>query len=165
MQRDSEVQGRGHLALDTATPRTAQRRRHLRALAAGVGLALLLLSGCGGGDDDGGNGGSSGTPASQADQIAAGREVYTADCAQCHGENGEGGTGPLLIGGNKRIASYQDTKRLYDYVSTTMPFDEPGSLTQEQYWNVIAYLLDANDLLPQETVLGPDTEPIELKRE
>jgi hypothetical protein len=46
-----------------------------------------------------------------------------------------------------------------------MPFDEPGSLTTDQYWSVIAYLLDANDLLPPETVLGPETEPIELKRE
>lgn len=148
---------------------TAQRRqpRSLRALAAGVGLAAVLFLGACGGDDNGnGNGdAASGTPESQADQIAAGGEVYSAECAQCHGANGEGGTGPLLVGGNKRIASYQDTKRLYDYVSSTMPFDEPGSLTEDQYWNVIAYLLDANDLLPAETVLGPDTEPIELKRE
>jgi mono/diheme cytochrome c family protein len=146
---------------------TAQRRqpRSLHALAAGVGLAAVLFLGACGGDDNGNGDEASGTPATQADQIAAGREVYTASCAQCHGANGEGGTGPLLVGGNKRIASYQDTKRLYDYVSSTMPFDEPGSLTQDQYWNVIAYLLDANDLLPAETVLGPDTEPIELKRE
>jgi S-disulfanyl-L-cysteine oxidoreductase SoxD len=122
---------------------------------------VLLLTACGGGDD----GGGSGTPESEADQIAAGREVYTAECAQCHGANGEGGTGPLLVGGNKRIASYESTERLYDYVSRTMPFDEPGSLTPEQYWNVIAYLLDANELLPADTVLGPDTPPIELKRE
>jgi hypothetical protein len=46
-----------------------------------------------------------------------------------------------------------------------MPFDQPGSLTADQYWNVIAYLLDANELLPADTVLGPDTAPIELKRE
>jgi mono/diheme cytochrome c family protein len=164
VQRDREIQGRGHLALATAG--TAQRRRR-RALIAGVGLALLLVGGCGGGDNGNGDngGGGSGIPESQADQVAAGREVYTAECAQCHGANGEGGSGPLLIGGNKRIASYQTTRRLYDYVSTTMPFDDPGSLTQEQYWNVIGYLLDANELLPPDTVLGPDTEPIELKRE
>lgn len=125
---------------------------------------MLFGGGCGGGDNGGGDGGS-GTPESQADQIAVGREVYTAECAQCHGQDGEGGTGPLLIGGNKRIASYQTTKRLYDYVSTTMPFDEPGSLTPEQYWNVIGYLLDANELLPPDTVLGPESEPLELKRD
>ena len=69
-----------------------------------------------------------------------------------------------MIGGNKRIASYESTERLYDYVSRTMPFDEPGTLPPEQYWNVIAYLLDANDLLPPDTVLGPDSPSIELER-
>jgi S-disulfanyl-L-cysteine oxidoreductase SoxD len=69
-----------------------------------------------------------------------------------------------VIGGNRRIASYQTTERLYDYVSRTMPFDAPGSLTEQQYWDAVAYLLDENELLPAETVLGPDTDPIELRR-
>jgi mono/diheme cytochrome c family protein len=118
---------------------------------------VILVSGCGGDSDDG-------TPSSQADQVAAGSEVYTASCAKCHGDEGQGGTGPVVIGGNKRIASYQTTQRLYDYVSRTMPFDAPGSLTEDQYWNVIAYLLDENQLLPEDTVLGPETEPIQLER-
>jgi len=124
-------------------------------------LTLLLVAACGGGGDDGGEGG---LPESQADQVASGREVYTGECAQCHGENGEGDTGPLVIGGGKRIATYESTVRLYDYVSRTMPFDEPGTLTPEQYWNVIGYLLDENQLLPQDTVLGPESESIELER-
>jgi hypothetical protein len=45
-----------------------------------------------------------------------------------------------------------------------MPFDEPGTLTEDQYWNVIAYLLSENDLLPEGTVLGPESETIELER-
>jgi mono/diheme cytochrome c family protein len=118
---------------------------------------VILVAGCGGGSDDG-------SPSSQADQVAAGREVYAASCAKCHGDKGQGGTGPVVIGGNKRIASYQTTERLYDYVSRTMPFDAPGSLTKDQYWNVIAYLLDENQLLPEDTVLGPETEPIQLER-
>jgi mono/diheme cytochrome c family protein len=96
--------------------------------------------------------------------VAAGSEVYAAECAQCHGDRGQGGTGPVVIGGNRRIASYQTTERLYDYVSRTMPFDSPGSLSEQQYWDAIAYLLDENDLLPADTVLGPDSDPIELER-
>ena len=46
-----------------------------------------------------------------------------------------------------------------------MPFDEPGSLTEDEYWNAIAYLLDENGLLPEEIVLGPEAEPVELRRE
>ena len=163
MQRDREVPGRGHLALPRTGDSSVARPRRRLAYAV-VAVALLLLSGCGGDDDGGDGGGGSETPASQADQIAAGREVYTAECAQCHGANGEGGTGPLVIGGNKRIASYGSTERLYDYVSRTMPFDEPGSLTPEQYWNVIAYLLEENELLPPDTVLSADSEPIQLER-
>ena len=72
--------------------------------------------------------------------------------------------GPVLIGGSRRIASYGDTDRLYDYVSRTMPFDDAGSLSEQQYWDSIAYLLDANDLLPAEAVLGPDSETITLER-
>jgi S-disulfanyl-L-cysteine oxidoreductase SoxD len=135
-------------------------------LAAACGSLLIALAGCGGGDDDGNGGGNgSGAPASQAEQVAAGQDVYAAECAQCHGDQGQGGTGPVLIGGSKRIASYQDTARLYDYVSRTMPFDDPGTLSEQQYWDVIAYLLDENDLLPADTVLSPESEPLELKRE
>jgi mono/diheme cytochrome c family protein len=120
-------------------------------------VLLLTSAACGGGDDGA-------TAQSQAEQVAAGREVYVAECAKCHGEQGEGGTGPVLIGGSRRIASYGDTDRLYEYVSTTMPFDDAGSLSEEQYWDSIAYLLDANELLPSEVVLGPDAETITLER-
>ena len=121
---------------------------------------LILLIGsaaaCGGDDN--------GTAQSQDEQVAAGRDVYVDECAKCHGEQGEGGIGPVLIGGSRLIASYGDTDRLYDYVSRTMPFDDAGSLSEQQYWDSIAYLLDANELLPVDVVLGPDSETITLER-
>ncbi len=119
-------------------------------------MLLVASAGCGG--DDGA------TAQTQEEQVAAGQDVYAAECANCHGEQGEGGTGPVLIGGSRRIASYGDTDRLYDYVSRTMPFDDAGTLSEEQYWDSIAYLLDANELLPAQAVLGPDSETITLER-
>jgi mono/diheme cytochrome c family protein len=117
---------------------------------------LLVLvtapAGCGGGDGDGD------TAQSQDEQVASGQEVYAAECAKCHGDQGEGGTGPALVGGSRRIASYENTDRLYDYVSKTMPFDDAGSLSEDEYWASIAYLLQENDLLPAEVVLGPDAD-------
>jgi cytochrome c len=112
---------------------------------------LAGAAGCGGED----NGASDQT---QAEQVAAGQDVYAADCAKCHGEQGEGGTGPLLIGGSRRIASYENTDRLYDYVSRTMPFDDAGSLSEDEYWASIAFLLQENELLPADVVLGPDAD-------
>lgn len=137
-------------------------RRFARAATLGSFALLIAFAGCGGGGNGDGDGG--GAPASQAEQVAAGQGVYAADCAQCHGEQGQGGTGPLLIGGNKRIASYENTTRLFDYVSRTMPFDTPGSLSEQQYWDVIAYLLEENDLLPADTVLTPEADPVALER-
>jgi S-disulfanyl-L-cysteine oxidoreductase SoxD len=116
-------------------------------------LGLVVApAGCGGGDGDGD------AAQSQDEQLAAGREVYAAECAKCHGDQGEGGTGPALVGGSRRIASYENTDRLYDYVSRTMPFDDAGSLSEDEYWASIAYLLQENDLLPAEVVLGPDAD-------
>lgn len=139
-----------------AASSTAPPRRYRLAAACWLVALLLTSAGCGG--DNGA------TAESQEDQVAAGRDVYAAECANCHGEQGEGGTGPVLIGGSRRIASYGDTDRLYDYVSRTMPFDDAGSLSEDEYWEVIAYLLDANELLPAEVVLGPDTDTITLER-
>jgi hypothetical protein len=46
-----------------------------------------------------------------------------------------------------------------------MPFDAPGTLSEQQYWDTIAFLLDENELLAADTVLGPTSEPIELERD
>ena len=115
-------------------------------------VSIAGAAGCGGGDD------GDSTAQTQAEQVAAGQDVYAAECAQCHGEQGEGGTGPVLIGGSRRIASYENTDRLYDYVSRTMPFDDAGSLSEDEYWASIAFLLQENELLPADVVLGPDAD-------
>jgi hypothetical protein len=37
-----------------------------------------------------------------------------------------------------------------------MPNDTPGSLKVEEYWDILAYILDANKLLAPDTTLGPE---------
>ncbi len=55
--------------------------------------ATLLLSACGGGGDAG----SSGDPLAGGDP-AAGQELFTANCAACHGSQGQGtDAGPPLV--------------------------------------------------------------------
>ena len=157
LQRDPQVPGRGHVALRRHSFPARPGRSRLAAACGLLALILLTSAACGGGDDGA-------TAQTQEEQVAAGQDVYAAECAKCHGEQGEGGTGPVLIGGSRRIASYGDTDRLYDYVSRTMPFDDAGSLSEQEYWDSIAYLLDANELLPAEAVLGPDSETITLER-
>src|SRR5258708_8961714 len=45
----------------------------------------------------------SGLPAGSG-TVAAGREVFAAQCARCHGEKAEGGIGPALTGGQGTLA-------------------------------------------------------------
>jgi len=63
-----------------------------------ISIAALVLTACGGG---GASGGSSPYPRGQQandPELRAGRTVYVANCARCHGTSGEGRIGPRLAG-------------------------------------------------------------------
>ena len=45
---------------------------------------------------------------------------------------------------------------LYEYVSTAMPLDKPGSLSAANYADIVAYLLKANGFPSGQSELGPD---------
>ncbi len=91
-----------------------------------------------------------------AEQSDRGRSVYLNSCAKCHGQQGEGGDGPRLIGSPNGLPDYKTAQGLFDFVSSQMPNDDPGTLKTEEYWDILAFILDANRLLPPDTVLGPD---------
>jgi mono/diheme cytochrome c family protein len=62
-----------------------------RALFAGLVVVALatLFAACGGG----------GAPATPSDPVLAqGQQIYTRNCASCHGQGGNGGMGPKLAG-------------------------------------------------------------------
>jgi mono/diheme cytochrome c family protein len=85
----------------------------------------------------------------QGNQVASGQQVYQQACASCHGDFGEGfEDAPPLIGAGTQIADYRTAARLYNFISSEMPADEPGSLSSQQYYDVLAYLLDQNGLNP-----------------
>ena len=80
----------------------------------------------------------------QADQIAAGSQVFEQICSKCHGDAGQGGDGPALIGAGSAAADYRNGKRLFDFLSSSMPEDAPGSLSAQQYYDVIAFVMNRN---------------------
>ena len=80
-------------------------------------------------------------------QAAAGAKLYSSNCAQCHGENLEGGVGPALRGPNLvRLA--QKTKLtvgdFFQFLALQMPLNAPGSLPKDQYASIMAYVLSRN---------------------
>src|SRR6476469_1417619 len=85
-----------------------------------------------------------------------GAELYALACAACHGEKLEGNPakgigGDKLIGGRGSLASDTPVKTvesywpyattLFDYVKRAMPFTSPGSLSNDDTYSVVAYIL------------------------
>ncbi len=80
-------------------------------------------------------------------QAHAGKQVYAQHCVQCHGANLQGKAGPPLAGSqfadNLRF-SKMSAQQLYHFMKTHMPANAPGSLSDQQYRKVFAYLLAQN---------------------
>jgi len=96
--------------------------------------------------------------------VAQGQQIFEARCAVCHGDFGEGaGRYPVLAGGQgtltaerplKTVGSYWPyAPTLYDYVRRAMPFPAPQSLTNDQVYAVVAYILNLNNIVPSSAVL------------
>ena len=112
----------------------------------------------------------SGTP-------AQGATVFAAKCAACHGAAGQGQVGappagqaaaPKLVGRDPRegFPFGQDPKlvktvgnywpyatTVFDYVRRTMPISAPGSLTNNEVYGVVAFLLAQNEIIDKNAVL------------
>ena len=80
------------------------------------------------------------------EQAERGAGIYAQRCGACHGAALNGtGEAPALIGGE--FVSHWDTMTvgdLFDRVRTTMPQNDPMSLTREEYADVLAFLLKNN---------------------
>lgn len=95
---------------------------------------------------------------------AQGAAIYTARCAACHGRSGSEGPAPALVGGDawgndgppavQTIGNYWPyATTLYDYIGRAMPQNAPGSLTPNETYAVIAWLLARNGIVASDAVL------------
>lgn len=74
---------------------------------------------------------------------ATGRRLFTDNCARCHGNNGAGiGPVPALWGPKSFSvgASMARVERAASFIRHNMPFDKPGSLTDQQAFDIAAYV-------------------------
>ncbi len=80
-----------------------------------------------------------------ADQAKAGADVFSQNCAMCHGADLSGAAGPALVGQAFASASNKYTiGPVFTEVALQMPAGQPASLTHEQYEDVFAYILQQN---------------------
>ena len=81
--------------------------------------------------------------------VGAGSGVFGI-CASCHGEDGLGDFGPAIIGSS--LGKFDSAQELFDFISESMPQDAPGSLTDREYLQVLAYLLVTSNFVQPEVV-------------
>lgn len=96
-----------------------------------------------------------------------GEEVYADRCASCHGDFGEAvDNWPMLVGGEGTLDSHDPVKTtgsywpyastMYDYIYRAMPFGEAQSLSHDETYQIVAYLLYMNDIIDDEFEVNQD---------
>lgn len=101
--------------------------------------------------------------------VAAGADVYATHCARCHGPSGtEGGIGPVLVGDPGpwepgmpvTVGSYWPyAETVFDYTRRAMPFDNPGTLTDDEVYAVVAWILHENEIVDADAEMNRETLP------
>ena len=103
--------------------------------------------------------------ATQADR---GQAVYAGSCGLCHGRRLNGApddpdmvsTPPLARARFLRVWAGRSLATLYEYTRATMPEDNPNSLTDQEYVDVIAYMLTVGGMPAGEAELRPNLQSL-----
>ena len=83
-----------------------------------------------------------------------GRNVYAQKCAICH--SGKGETGPGVGMGQCWVT----TSALFGYVKRAMPLNKPGSLTDNEAYSLVAYLLSSAGIIDENLVMDARSLPM-----
>lgn len=113
---------------------------------------------------------------------AEGEKIYARQCAACHGPKGEGGQADRLVGAEPKefmpfgpeyerwrqgredvpftIGNYWPyPTTLFDYIRRAMPTGAPGTLTTDEIYSVVAWLLAQNGIIADSAVMSAETLP------
>jgi mono/diheme cytochrome c family protein len=99
-----------------------------------------------------------------------GEAVYIAKCLACHGEKGAGKPNDALVGGLGTLVGDQAPVKtagsfwphattLFDYVRRAMPLNESKSLSNDEVYAVVAYLLRLNGIIGENETINVQTLP------
>jgi len=101
-------------------------------------------------------------------KAADGAKIYAEKCTLCHGDHGQGGRATRLIGGpakasldgGKTIANYWPyATTLFDFIRRAMPLNQPRSLTDQEVYALVAFLLAENKLIGENDEINASTLP------
>ncbi len=98
-----------------------------------------------------------------------GAQVYEVRCKECHGDQGVGGDHAALVGEPAQLREAPPIKTvgsfwpyattLFDYTRRAMPFEEPGTLSDDQVYAVTAYVLHLSGIIGKDEVMDRDSLP------
>ena len=111
-------------------------------------------------------------PAGQG-TVDSGETIYAQLCLACHGPEGAGGINDQLVGHfNPEDDLAGDTSlprtvgnfwpyatTLYDYINRSMPMAIPGTLTADEVYSLVAYLLHLNNIIEEDAIIDAETLP------
>jgi mono/diheme cytochrome c family protein len=92
-----------------------------------------------------------------AEQAAAGKTVYDQQCAACHGRQLEGPDAPGLFGMDI-MQNWDSAGGLFDFISVAMPPSGAGTLGDEAYLNIVAYIMEFNGAEPGDEPMVADED-------
>jgi len=105
-----------------------------------------------------------------------GSVIYKAQCASCHGATGREGPQDVLVGDSfdedfkfAESVEYSRTKNIrnywpyastiFDYTYRAMPQNAPGTLSADEVYSLVAFLLVENEIISDESVMNKTTLP------
>jgi cytochrome c len=102
--------------------------------------------------------------------VAQGADLFAAKCQACHGEKGAGQPNDRLVGGQgtlagdraavKTVGSYWPyATTLFDYIRRAMPLNRSKTLTNDEVYAAVAYLLNLNGVVADDAVMNAQTLP------
>jgi cytochrome c len=97
--------------------------------------------------------------------VKDGEALFLERCATCHGEFAEGvGRWPVLAGGQGSMTHDRPEKTIgsfwpylsttYDYIRRAMPYGNAQSLTADETYALVAFLLNMNNLVKDDFILS-----------
>lgn len=95
-----------------------------------------------------------------AEQIERGQATFRQHCTECHGRSLEGTPQFPALVGDAFEADWagRTLGEFYTYVHELMPLGAGGSLTDEEYADVVAYVLSQNTVSTSDEAFDPADE-------
>ena len=101
---------------------------------------------------------------------AQGAVIFAEKCAACHGDNGKGGGPAAALVEEQKIVGISAAQKtiknfwpyattVFDYVRRAMPLNEPQSLSDDEVYAVVAYILQLNGVVGENDTINARTLP------